>query len=363
MDSKLESGSIYDIIIRVLFLLLIIAWCLLIIYPFVSIMLWGLILALALAPVHKSLTKLLRGKVKLASFIIVLMSLVIILVPSYFFLESMIREVKDFSIHFKGGTLSIPPPSESVKSWPVVGEIIYKTWQSGATDIKVLIIKYQDHIFVAGKKVAEGILNSIGAVFQMLLSLIIAGVLLAYTNTVEALRKFYRKLAGSRGDEFADVTDKTVGNVVKGILGVALIQSLLIGAGLLIADVPYAGLLTLLIFVFSVLQLPPVIVMIPILIYLFSVNEVLASVLWTIYFFLAGLSDNVLKPILLGKKAPVPMLVIFIGVIGGFILQGFIGLFTGAVIMSIGYKLFTAWINSGEDILESKEQEKETEKT
>ena len=346
MDNRPDNSSIYDIIIRVLFLLLIIAWCLLIIYPFVSIMLWGLILAIALAPLHKSLAKLLRGKVKLASSIIVIVSFIVVLVPSYFFLDSTIAEVKEFSVSFKEGTLSIPPPSESVKSWPIVGEVIYKTWQTGATDIKVIIIKYQDHILVAGKKVASGILSSVGAVVQMMFALVIAGVLLAYSHTGESLRKFFRKLTGSRGDEFADVTDKTVGNVVKGVLGVALIQSLLIGAGLLIAGVPYAGLITLLIFVFAVLQLPPIVVMIPVLIYIFSVNDILASVLWTVYFFLAGLSDNFLKPILLGKGAPVPMLVIFIGVIGGFILQGFIGLFTGAVIMSIGYKLFISWINS-----------------
>lgn len=361
MKSKLESGSIYDTIIRVLFLLLIIAWCLLIIYPFVSIMLWGLIFALALAPLHKSITKFFRGKAKPASFVIVLISFVIILVPSYFFLDSTIKEVKEFSASFKGGTLTIPPPSESVKSWPIIGDGFYKVWLAGSTDIKVLIIKYQDQLIIAGKKAAEGIAASIGAVFQMIFSIIIAGVLLAYSHTGESLRKFFRKIAGSRGDEFADVTDKTVGNVVKGILGVALIQSLLIGAGLLIAGVPYAGLITLVIFVFSVLQLPPIVIMIPVLIYLFSVNEVFTSVLWTAYFFLAGLSDNFLKPILLGKGAPVPMLVIFIGVIGGFILQGFIGLFTGAVIMSIGYKLFAAWINSAEDSLESKEPEKPEE--
>lgn len=349
MQNNSDNSQVYDIVFRLLILLIIIAWCLMLIYPFISIMLWGLILAIALTPVHKSLCKLLRGKVKLASFVLVLLGLAVIIVPSYFFLESTIKEVKEFSTNFHGGTLTIPPPSEAVKSWPIIGENIYKIWQSGAADIKYIVVKYQDHILVVGKNIAEGILTSIGAVFQMMLSLIIAGVLLAYENVEESIRKFFRKLSGSRGDEFATISGKTVGNVVKGILGVALIQSLLTGAGLLMADVPYAGLLTLVIFIFAVLQLPPVLVMIPILIYLFSVNEMLPAVLWTVYLILAGLSDNFLKPLLLGKGAPVPMLVIFIGVIGGFILQGFIGLFTGAIIMSIGYKLFVGWINSAGD--------------
>jgi predicted PurR-regulated permease PerM len=80
------------------------------------------------------------------------------------------------------------------------------------------------------------------------------------------------------------------------------------------------------------------------MIYLFAVKEPLPATLWTVAMILAGLADNILKPLLLGKGAPVPMLVIFIGVIGGFILSGFIGLFTGAIVMSLGYRLYVEWI-------------------
>lgn len=346
MTAQNENNSVYDIVIRMLFLLLIIVWCFMLMYPFVNIMLWGLILAIALAPVHKSLVKLLKGKVKLASFIIVLFCLAVILVPSYFFLESTVKEVKEFSANFKTGTLVIPPPSESVKTWPVIGDAVYQLWHSGSTDIKVIIVKYQDHLLLAGRKIAGGILSAVGGVVQIMVSLIIAGVLLSYGHVEQSIRKFFRKLVGDRGDEFTDIAGKTVGNVVKGILGVALIQAFLTGGGMLLAGIPYAGLLTLVVFILAVLQLPPALVMIPVIIYLFSANEIVPALLWTVYFLLAGLSDNVLKPLLLGKGAPVPMLVIFIGVIGGFIIQGFIGLFTGAIVMSLGYKLFVAWMNS-----------------
>ncbi|MCI0472347.1 MAG: AI-2E family transporter [Ignavibacteria bacterium] len=348
MNNTKQNTPVYDTLIRMLFLLLIIAWCFMLMYPFVSIMLWGLILSMALGPVHKSLTKLVRGNAKFASVVLVIISLAVIVIPSYFFIESTITEVKDFSVNFKGGTFSIPPPTESVKSWPVVGEVVYQTWYTGSKDIMVVIVKYQDHLLGAGKKIAGGILGAVGGVFQMMISLIIAGVLLAYGHVGESIRKFFRKIVGERGDEFADIAGKTVGNVVKGILGVALIQALLTGGGMLIAGIPYAGILTLLVFILAVLQLPPALIMIPVIVYLFSTNEVVPALLWTVYFVLAGLSDNILKPILLGKGAAVPMLVIFIGVIGGFILQGFIGLFTGAIIMSLGYKLFVAWINSAE---------------
>ncbi len=84
---------------------------------------------------------------------------------------------------------------------------------------------------------------------------------------------------------------------------------------------------------------------VPIVIYLFVAKEPLPAVIWSAIILVAGLSDNVLKPLLLGKGASVPMLVIFIGVIGGFILSGFLGLFTGAIVMSLGYKLYISWVN------------------
>jgi predicted PurR-regulated permease PerM len=192
-------------------------------------------------------------------------------------------------------------------------------------------------------------MSTASGILQMMISIIIAGVLLVVKGTGESIRKFFRRLAGDRGDEFADVTMKTIGNVVKGILGVALIQALLVGIGLLVSGVPFAGVLTLVVFMLAVLQIPPLFVVIPVVVYLFSAKETTPAVLWTVYLLLAGFSDNILKPVLLGKGAPVPMLVIFIGVIGGFIFSGFIGLFTGAIIMSIGYKLFTAWINTVQD--------------
>jgi predicted PurR-regulated permease PerM len=180
----------------------------------------------------------------------------------------------------------------------------------------------------------------------MMVAVVIAIVLLIVGGTNESILKFFRKVAGNRGDEFAGVVNMTIGNVVKGILGVALIQAIITGLGFLFAGIPLAGLWTLLVFIFAVLQLPPAIIVVPIMAYMFSEKELTPAIIWTIYLMIAGLSDNILKPILLGKGAPVPMLVIFIGVIGGFIFSGFIGLFTGAVVMSIGYKLFISWLDT-----------------
>lgn len=348
MKNKTTNDSVYDITIRMFFLYLIIAWCLLIMLPFVHILLWGLILGIAFLPVHNSLTKIFGGKAKLASVSIVLLSLVVIIIPSLLFLDSVIHGVKELGEAYHAGALTIPPPSEKVKSWPLIGEKIYDAWLAGSNNLEQFIIKYKDQLTGIGKKVGGGLLSATSGIFQMIGAVIIAGILLVVQGLGESVRKFFRKIAGKNGDHFADIAKLTIGNVVKGVLGVALIQALLIGIGFLLAGIPLAGLWTILVLVLAILQLPAIIIIIPIAFFMFSEKETLPAVIWTGYLVLAGLSDNVLKPVLLGKGAPVPMLVIFIGVVGGFIFSGFIGLFTGAIVMSIGYKLYVGWINSTE---------------
>jgi predicted PurR-regulated permease PerM len=303
---------------------------------------------MAMLPLHKSLAKKMGGRPKLASFLIIFSFLVIIIIPSGLLISSLSGEVKELKVSYESGTLSIPPPAEKVKEWPVVGEKLYDAWQSASVDLEQTIAKNKEQLADIGKKIAKGILGAAGAIIQIMVSLIIAGILLVIGGAGEAVRKFFRKLAGSRGDEFADMTIKTVGSVVKGIIGVALILALLHGIIFMVAGIPYAGIWTLLIFVLCILQLPVIFITLPIVVYLFSVQELMPAIIYSVLLLVAGLSDNVLKPILLGQGAPVPMLVIFIGVIGGFILSGFIGLFTGAIIMSIGYKLFVSWLNTAE---------------
>ncbi len=346
MKNLSSNNSVFDITIRLLILLLIVAWCLLIMYPFVSIILWSLILALAIHPLHSKLSSTMGGKPKLASVIIIISILVIIFLPTWLLIDSLIDQVKALKVSYDNGTLSIPPPAEKVKELPIIGQKLYETWLGASENLEQLLLKYKDQILDVGSKVGKGILSAVGGVIQIMVSLCIAVILLAIGGTGESIRKFFRKLAGERGDEFADMTLKTVASVVKGILGVALILALLNGLIFMLAGVPYAGIWTLFAFVLAVLQIPLIFITLPIIIYLFAEKELMSAVLWAVLIFVAGLSDNVLKPILLGKGAPVPMLVIFIGVIGGFILSGFIGLFTGAIVMSIGYSLFVGWINT-----------------
>ena len=350
MKDQFSDNLVYDTIIRLLIVLLIIALCLMILYPFWSILMWSLILAMAMHPFHAKLTKKLRGKPKLASTIIVISALAIIFIPSWFVIDSLVEEVQTVKTEITTNGFTLPAPKESIKEWPFVGERVYDFWKSASNNLEVTVEKYQDQLTDIGQKLAKGAMSTISALIQILISFIIAAVLLVFGGVGESMRKFFRKLAGSRGDEFADMTMTTVSSVVKGVIGVALIVSLLHGILFTLAGVPYAGLLTLGVFVLGVLQIPAIIITLPVIIYIFTIKSTTAAVIWAILLIIAGLSDNVLKPILLGKGAAVPMLVIFLGVIGGFILSGFIGLFTGAIVMSLGYKLFMGWMNSDEEM-------------
>ncbi len=346
MNNQTSNNAIYETTIRLFILILIVAWCLMIMVPFASIILWSIILSLALYPIHKKLTEKMGNRPKLASTIIILVLLAIIIVPLFFLIGSLVSEFKELRIKFNDGTLTFPIPNEKVKEWPVIGEGLYDFWQSLSGNLEGTLVKYKDQLAGFGKSIAKGVFSSVSGVIQIMAALIIAGILLAIGGTGDSIRKFFRKLAGDRGDDFADVALSTVGSVVKGIMGVALILAMLNGILFVLAGIPFAGIWTLIIFILCVLQIPVFIVTLPIIIYMFSTKELVPAIVWTALMLVVGTSDNILKPILLGKGAPVPMLVIFIGVIGGFILSGFIGLFTGAIILSIGYKLFIGWLNA-----------------
>jgi len=186
---------------------------------------------------------------------------------------------------------------------------------------------------------------------QFSLSIIIAGIFMANAGgSGKMARDLFIRLAGERGANFADIANKTVHNVVKGILGVAIIQAMLAGTGFFVAGVPAAGLWAFLCLFLAIIQIGIFPVVIPVIIYMFSSADTFTAGLLTGWLIIVSLLDNFLKPIIMGRGAPVPLLVIFLGAIGGFISMGFIGLFVGAVILSIGFKLFGVWL---EDISQS----------
>jgi predicted PurR-regulated permease PerM len=149
-----------------------------------------------------------------------------------------------------------------------------------------------------------------------------------------------------------ELSQATVKSVVTGILGIAVIQSLLAGLGFMVMGVPAAGLLAFICLILAIVQIDILIILIPLSIYAFSVAGTGAAIAFLVWNIAVGLINNVLKPILLAKGVNAPMAVIFIGAIGGMLHYGIIGLFVGAVIMVLGYTLFIAWLKPDTDSVE-----------
>ena len=145
-----------------------------------------------------------------------------------------------------------------------------------------------------------------------------------------------------------EVSLVTIRNVAAGVLGVAIIQTILMGVGLVFSGIPLAAVWIVLVLVMTIAQIPVLLFNIPLIIYLFAFFDPLPAVLWALYFIVMGMMDNVLKPMIMGKGSDVPMLVIFLGALGGFAAFGFIGLFLGAILLSLAYKLYLTWVSTVE---------------
>jgi predicted PurR-regulated permease PerM len=339
-----------DTILRIVVLFLLIAWCIGIILPFLEPVIWGAIIAISLHPFFAMIKRWLGNRNMLAGVLLTLLMLVILLLPTAFLVKSLVEGIQSLAVQFTNQTLVIPPPDPSVAGWPLIGKPISEIWLLASQSIESVITTYREPLSKLGMTLI-GPLGSFGrGLLMFFVSVIIAGVFLVKEDASAAFaRKLIHRLAGERSDEVIPVIGVTVKNVAKGILGVAFFQFLAAGTVFVLANVPLPGLWAFSVLVFAILQLPSVIVILPVIIYLFSAKELAPAILWTIPLLVIALSDNVLKPLLMGKGSTVPMLVIFLGAIGGFVFSGLIGLFTGAIVLSVGYNLMVHWISEGQN--------------
>jgi predicted PurR-regulated permease PerM len=349
MNRTVETPLI-DTILKIVILFLLIAWCIGIILPFIQPVIGGAIIAIALYPFFARVKRWLGDKNMLAGVLLTLLLLVILLLPAAWLIKSMVEGIQSLVTHFRNQTLIIPPPDPSVAGWPLIGKAISKQWLLASQNVEAVIITYREPL----SKLGITILGEVGgfgtSLILLFLSVIIAGAFLIKADALaDFVRKLIHRLAGEKSDEIIHIAGVSIKNVAKGILGVAFFQFIAAGTVFMLAKVPFAGLWALAVLVLAILQLPSVIVILPVIIYLFSVKALLSAIGWAIVLVAVGASDNILKPLLMGKGSPVPMLVIFIGSIGGFIFSSFTGMFTGAVVLSVGYNLIVHWIGEGQN--------------
>lgn len=327
-------------------LLLLLAWCLTIVSPFIGIMVWALVIAIAVYPLHLALTAKLGGREKTSVFILVLIGLSIIFVPTWVLGESAIVGLRALATDLKAGTLTIPPPTPDVAGWPVIGEKVYEIWSAAAANLEATLSQYEEQLQALGHSVVGFATGTLVGVLQFIVATIIGGVLLMQgKGGYNVSRNIMASLVGTQnGDKFTNLSILTIRSVVKGVLGVAIIQAILSAIGLALIGVPAAGLWAGAVLVLAIIQLPPLIILGPIAFWVFSVADPVPATIFLVYALIVSASDTFLKPMLLGRGVETPMLVILIGAIGGAMAYGIIGLFIGAVILALGYELLVAWM-------------------
>ena len=344
---KWLSTDVTDLLIRLAIIAFLVVLCVRVFEPFMGLMLWALILAVALYPAHQWIVRRFRMRQGRAATLLVLVGLVSVGVPSFMLGGSFAEQVYDFHTRFKNDEITIKQPDPAVAEWPLVGNSVYASWSAAAQDLPAYLAEIRPQLTEASKKLLAAAASTAGGVFKFLGSLIIAGIMMAYGQAgSQAMQRIISRLAGrERGVQLHSLSTATIRSVAAGVVGVAFIQALLLGIGFIWAGIPAAGVWALVALLLGIAQLPALIVSLPAIAYLWSTGDsTTTNLIFTVYLLAAGMVDNVLKPLLLGRGVEAPMPVILLGALGGMVSGGIIGLFIGAVVLAIGYQLFMGWV-------------------
>ena len=343
-----DASGLLEVLIRAGLIFALAALCFQIFAPFLTLMVWGLILAVTLYPMQEYVAAKMGGRQGLAATLIVILGIALIVAPTAILMSSLGDSVQRLIHDVQSDALVIPAPRESVAGWPVIGERVYALWSQAHADLPALVKSMQPKIGDLAKSALAFVASIGGGLLLFLAALIIAGILMAFGRSgSRASLAISERLAGpARGAEFATLATATIRAVAQGVIGVAFIQAIIVGLCLLVAGVPWAGVLAMIALVLGIAQIPALIVTLPAIAYIWLLGDYGKgeAILFTLLIFVAGLADNVLKPLMLGRGVDAPMPVILIGALGGMAAAGILGMFVGATLLALGYQLFMGWV-------------------
>jgi predicted PurR-regulated permease PerM len=345
---QFRSGEdLIQLAIRLGLLAFLIYWTFVLIRPFVPILVWSIVLAVALYPVFGFISRLLGGRPRLAAAILTIVNLGIVIGPATWLGLSAVEGVKELAASLGAGNLVVPSPPQVVKNWPLIGPQLHELWTQASNNIRAALRELAPHL-----KPLAGILLALAGnagvgTLKFLLSVGLAGFLFPYgSQLVAAGRGFLYRIVPEQSEHFLELAGATIRAVSQGVIGVAIIQSLLAGIGFKLAGVPGAGLLAFTVMLLAIVQIGAAIVLLPVIIWIWIDKDFTTALPLTLFFVVVGILDNVLKPLVMGRGLTTPTLVIFIGVIGGTLAHGIVGLFIGPIILSLAWELAVAWIHT-----------------
>ncbi|ANY17007.1 AI-2E family transporter [Bordetella pseudohinzii] len=341
------SRSLLDLFIRVSLIGGLVYWCYRVAEPFIGLLLWSIILAVTLAPIHQRLARWLGGRPKSASLLLVILTLLAFMIPGALLAGSLAESLPRLFHHTEGQpTLRIPDPPAFVSNLPLIGGRLHDAWALATENVEAALKPLQPALTTAAKWLINSATTA-GMEFLIFLAAVaIAGLVLIYgQNSKRIADDIAARIAGpQRGHELVQLTATTIRAVAQGVIGVALIQSALGGLGMLVAGVPGAGIWAIVALALCIVQLPIFVVLLPAAVYVFMNNSTPMAVGFAIWCVLVGLLDNILKPLMLARGISIPLPIILIGALGGVVAAGLVGLFLGPVGFALGYVLFMQWV-------------------
>lgn len=340
-----------DLVISAGLLVVLVVICYRVLAPFIGLLVWSLILAIVLYPLHQWLARRLGGRQGGAATLMVVLASLLVGVPVALLSSSLADSVIWLIDGIKTHSLQVQLPPARVAALPLVGEKLHAVWTLAATDLPALVHQLQPKIGDLARMGLSFVGGLGGGILLFLLSFVVAAILMAFGRGGAATaRALAVRVAGAEhGANFARLATATIRAVALGVVGVAAIQALLVGMGLLLFEVPAAGVLTVVTLVLAIVQLPVSLVTLPVIAWVWLGGDyaTLQAALLTLLLLVAGLADNVLKPLFLGRGVDAPMPVILLGALGGMVHNGIQGMFVGAVVLAIGYQLLMRWIGEG----------------
>ena len=313
--------------------------------PFGIMVIWAVILAVALYPAFVALRRLLGGRGGLAATLITLLGLAIVVAPLGAVTVNVAETTLELVAGFENQTVAVPRPPEAVRDWPVIGERVHAAWSLASSNLEAAVKRFGPPLLQAAGTIVGKIAGVGFGMLGFAVSVLIAGFLFVPgPRLADVVKTFARRIAAERGAQFVDLAGATIRNISRGVIGVALLQALLVGLILTLFDVPAAGVIAFLVLIFCIVQVGPVPVLLPVIIWAWSAKDTGPALILTLLLILIPVIDNVLKPILMARGLSTPMLVILLGVIGGTVSYGLIGLFLGPILLGIFYELLMAWV-------------------
>lgn len=343
----LPGDDVIQLAIRLGLLAFLIYWTFVLIRPFVPILAWSIVLAVALHPVFRLLSRLLGGRPRLAAVILTVVNLGIVIGPATWLGLSAVEGVREFAGNLASGSLVVPSPPERIKDWPFIGQQLYELWNQASNNIRAALREVAPYLKpVAGTLLALAGNAGVGTL-KFLLSVALAGFLFPHgSQLVAAGRDFLSRIVPEQSEHFLELAGATIRAVSQGVIGVAIVQALLAGIGFKLAGIPSAGLLAFAVMLLAIVQIGAAIVLLPVIIWIWIDKDFVTALLLTLFLGIVGILDNILKPLVLGHGLTTPTLVIFVGVIGGTLAHGIVGLFIGPIILSLAWELTVAWIRT-----------------